>query len=315
MKICAIDAGYKSYEYEIKLFGKDNFVVNSFDSNLENKITLAKSASGLLVRGTVINGSFLDLCPNLKAIVRYGVGYDNIDLQSCTDRGIKVANVQGYANHSVSDHAIALMYACVRSLRLGEKDLQINFSVPPRNDIFELFNKTIGIIGLGRIGGMLCSKVKNLFQHVLACDPYISKDKFLELGAESTSLQQLLAESDIISLNCNLTEETTGLLNEQSISLIKQKPIVINTARGPIINESALINALEKGQIHSAGLDVYEDEPPTTKQNALLNHPHVIATGHYAWYSDRASMELQKRAADNLFELLNGKIPEDCLNP
>lgn len=315
MKICAVDAGYDHYEYEKKLFGKDNFIVNRTEKNIEKKIALAQNVDGLLVRGTPIDSNFLDLCPRLKAIVRYGVGYDNIDVKACSERGIKVANVQGYANHSVSDHAIALMYACMRSIPLGEKSLCPKFSAPPRNEIFELFDKTIGIIGLGRIGGTLCQKVKNLCKRLIACDPYISQDRFIELGAKQASLEQLVSESHIISINCNLTEETNGLLNHQTVALMKQKPIILNTARGPILMEAALIDALNKGKVHSAGLDVYENEPPTVKQNALINHPHVITTGHYAWYSDSASKELQKRAADNLHELLKGNIPEDCLNP
>ena len=316
MKIFAFDGGYDNYGYEENLFGKENFVVfPAFSVSVSQKIEKAKKAYGLLIRGTLVNDEFLANFPNLKAIVRYGVGYDNIDLNAATNRGIKVANVQGYANHSVSDHAVALLYSCARSIRLAKEALENKFSQPPRLEMFEFHDKTIGVIGIGRIGGTLCKKVKPLFKRVLGCDPYIPQSRFDDLGVENVSLDELLENSRAISLNCNLTDKTRGLINERTFGLMKQKPILINTARGPLIDECALEKALNQSLIHSAGLDVFEDEPPTKKQRAILTHPNVTATGHYAWYSDSASKELQHRAADNLYKLLQGEIPEDCLNP
>ncbi|MCK5346850.1 MAG: hypothetical protein KAR20_25755, partial [Candidatus Heimdallarchaeota archaeon] len=228
---------------------------------------------------------------------------------------VKVSNVQGYANHSVSDHAIAMMYACARALPRGQNSIREKYGAPPITQMFEFHDKTIGIIGLGRIGGTFCTKVNQLFNKVLAADPYIENDRFELLGATKVSLDDLLKKSDVISIHCNLTEETTHLINADKIKLIGKTPILINTARGPVINEDDLYKGLKQGKLHSVGLDVFVDEPPLANRDGLLSHPKVIATGHYAWYSIEAAEELQKRAARNLLSMLQGNTPEDCLNP
>lgn len=316
MLICAIDGGYKNYDYEIERFGADNFIFSpDITLDPDEKIKLARNADGLLVRGSRIDGPVLDRLPKVKAIVRYGVGYDNIDLEACSARGIRVANVQGYANHSVSDHALALMYACQRALFLAPQTLLNDFSNPPRMDIFEFRYSTLGIVGLGRIGGTLASKTVGLFSRVIACDPYIPKERFRTLGVEEADFDELLANSHVISLHCNLTDETRNMISADAFAKMAKRPILINTARGPVIDQSALVRALDDDLVHSAGVDVYATEPPGPKQEVLLNHPRVICTGHYAWYSEAASAEVQKRAADNLYQMLQGKIPEDCLNP
>jgi D-3-phosphoglycerate dehydrogenase len=279
------------------------------------KMQFARDAIGIFVRWTEVNDEFFKAIPEVKAIVRYGVGYDSINLESANQNDVKVSNVQSYANHAVSDHAIAMMYACARALPLGQLSLKKNFGTPPIREIIEFHNQVLGIIGLGRIGGTLCNKVKSLFGSVLASDPYISPKRFNSLGTAKADLNDLLAECDVISIHCNLTEETKDLINLETIELMSKKPILINTARGPIINEDDLFLALEDNKLHSAGLDVFHDEPPLANRDQLLSHPRVISTGHYAWYSITSAVELQKRAGDNLLSMLKGRIPEDCLNP
>lgn len=317
MNIVILDAGYKSYDFEQELFDRGNYKLSIYTDlagDRESKVQFAKYAHGILVRHTIIDEEFLSGAKNLKAIVRYGVGYDNIDLPACTRAGILVANVQGYASHSVSDHALAFLLACSRGMWDVKKQVTTNFAAPPAEDIFELHDKTIGIIGLGRIGSEFSRKVQPLFRKIVACDPYKSEDYFQSHNVKRLPLYELLKESEVISIHCNLTPETRHLLNEQAFLQMIKKPVVLNTARGEIIDETALLQALLDGRIHSAGLDVYEDEPVTNSQEALINHPRTICTGHYAWYSDRASVELQKRAAINLYKLLKGDMVEDCVN-
>jgi D-3-phosphoglycerate dehydrogenase len=210
---------------------------------------------------------------------------------------------------------MAMMYACARALSRGQQSLNAHFGEPPIPQILEFHNKVLGIIGLGRIGGTLCRKVRPLFDKVLATDPYIPDERFTALGAINTNLKDLLAQSDVISIHCNLTEETTGLINAETIGMMCKKPILINTSRGPVIHEDDLLEGIQLEKIHSVGLDVFCDEPPLANRDELLSHPKVIATGHYAWYSVTSAIELQKRAADNLLSMLKGQIPEDCLNP
>lgn len=317
-KIVVLDTGYESYDYEKKLFPKHGYQLEIFEgdrNDRQGRIVHCENAVGLLVRWTEIDDEFLQAAPEVKAIVRYGVGYDNIDLEAATRHGVRVANVQGYANHAVSDHAIALMFTCARALREGQKSLRQQFGKPPIKQVIELQDKTLGIIGLGRIGGTLCKKVQPLFKRVLAADPYISDERFNLLGATKVSLDELLKESHVVSVHCNLTEETRNLIDASRMQLMKKNAILINTARGPVLNESDLFEALHAGKFHSVGLDVYANEPPSSPQKELLAHSRVIATGHYAWYSTNSIGELQKRAADNLLMMLQGKTPDDCLNP
>ena len=317
-KIVVLDTGYDSFAYEEKLFSDAGYQFEIFPGDRHDragKIEFAGQARGGFVRWTEVDDEFLQSLPDLVAIVRYGVGYDNVNLDSANRHNVKVANVQGYANHAVSDHAMTMMYACARALLRGKQSFHSNFGAPPVTEIFELHDKTLGIIGLGRIGGTFCSKTKNLFKTVLASDPYISEDRFVTLGAEKADLKGVLEKSDVISLHCNLTEETEGLINKKTLGLMKKKPILINTSRGPVIDEEDLITALNENRLHSVGLDVFHDEPPLANRDILISDPRVISTGHYAWYSTASAVELQKRATDNLLSMLQGKIPEDCLNP
>lgn len=317
MNVVILDSGYKSYTFEKELFAKHGFQLKIhplYKGEKKEKMKFAKNADGILVRHTPIDDEFLRNCTNLKAVVRYGVGYDNIDVEACTRHGVKTANVQGYANHAVSDHALALMFSCARGLWDTKKQVNKGFAAPPVEDIFELHDKTLGIIGLGRIGSTLSKKATLLFKEIIAADPYKPEDYFADLNVKKVELNELLETSDVISIHCNLTSETTHILNRHSFLQMKKRPVIINTSRGETIDEKALLYALNSNQIHSAGLDVYENEPTTKKQEELINHQRTVCTGHYAWYSDRAALELQKRAAQNLLELLQGKSIEDALN-
>jgi D-3-phosphoglycerate dehydrogenase len=317
MEVVILDSGYKTYDFEKDLFGKSGLVLKihpDYKGDPAMKKKFAENADGILVRHTVINEAFLSEMKNLKAIVRYGVGYDNIDVDACSRHGVMVANVQGYANNSVSDHALALMFSCARAMWNTKPQLLKGFGAPPVPDVFELHDKILGIIGLGRIGSVLCRKASSLFSKVIACDPHKPEAHFTKLSARQTGLDELLETSDVISLHCNLTKETSHLLDKEKFLLMKKRPVIINTSRGEVINEKALHDALNSGMIHSAGIDVYEDEPISDRQASLISHPRVICTGHYAWYSDKASVELQRRAALNMLNFLTGKPVEDKLN-
>jgi len=315
-KICVLDTGYESYAYEAGLFGKlgHEFLLYEGDpGNREAQLAFAGDAVGILVRGSLIDRNAMARMPELKAIVRYGTGYENIDLTAARERGIRVANVQGYASDAVSDHAMALMYACLRGIGQPWPE---QFGKPGRKEIFELHDKTLGIIGIGRIGSRFATKAAPLFRETLAFDPYKDSEYMKEAGAVRSGLDELLNRSHVISVHCSLTEETLHLLNRRTIGMMKKRPVVLNTARGPVIEETALLEALENGHVHSAGLDVFELEPPLLAEHRLLDHPHVIATPHVAWYSQSALRELQRRAAENMVALLQGRrIRDEIISP
>ncbi|MBN1481172.1 C-terminal binding protein [candidate division KSB1 bacterium] len=314
--ITILDTGYTSYACEKELFKRHGYTLQLFSGDASDAVAkrdYARHSVGILVRGTKVDGNFYDHCPDVQAVVRYGVGYDNVNLADAKARGIRVANVQGYANHAVSDHTMALIYACTRGLFPGAQQIFTDFSAPPFEDMFELHDKTLGIIGLGRIGSFVARKAAGLVQMVIAVDPYQPDEQFTRVNVQRVHVRELLAESHIITLHCNLTDETHFLINGEAFAKMNQRPVLINTARGAVVDEKMLLRALQEGRIHSAGLDVFQDEPPTIAQRDLLNHPRVVATGHYAWYSDVASRTLQQRAAENMLALLRGEKIADCL--
>ena len=201
-QIVIIDTGYDSYDYERRLFFENGFELLLCEGPFgdQNSLEPAGNAVGILVRGTRIGAREMDRMARVKAIVRYGTGYENIDLEAAKNRGIRVANVQGYASHAVSDHALSLMFACVRGLgggkiRSSEGFPEGTFGKPPRKDIFELHNKTLGIIGVGRIGSHFAKKAFPLFKRILAFDPYQTARYMKGFRAVKTDLKGLLDHS------------------------------------------------------------------------------------------------------------------------
>jgi D-3-phosphoglycerate dehydrogenase / 2-oxoglutarate reductase len=316
--IANLDGGYDGYEKERALLAELGYDLRIFEGGRHDraaKLAFARGALGIFLRWTELDDAAFAALPSVKYAVRYGVGYDNVDLDAATRHGVLVCNVQGYATHSVSDHALALTLSCLRCLHEGGDQLVSHYGTPPRDPMPELHELTAGIVGLGRIGGMYCRKIRPLVRRVLACDPYIPEDRFEDTGAVKSTLDTVLSESDIISIHCNLTEKTAAMFDTAAFAAMRPGAILINTARGPIVNEDALTEALNSGRLAGAGIDVFHDEPPRENRRPLLDHPRVTATGHYAWFSTPASRELQRRAGRNMAEMLQGRIPEDALNP
>jgi D-3-phosphoglycerate dehydrogenase / 2-oxoglutarate reductase len=314
--IAILDTGYEDYSQEESLFSENGYrlkIYNGSAHNLEEKIRFAAEADGILVRGTRIDRISIEKMPRLKVIVRYGTGYDNLDLKAATERGIRVANVQGYARDAVSDHALALMFSCIRNMTgtggtSGDPHSVTEqiFGKPGRRDVFELHNKTLGIIGIGHIGSRFSGKASPLFERTMACDPYKEAPYMARFGAEKSSLEDLLEQSHVISLHCSLTEETIHLLDDNAFRRMRNRPVIVNTSRGSVLDERALLRALGEQRVHSAGLDVFEKEPHGEQQQLLVSHPRVVWTPHVAWYSDHSMRELQRRAAENMVALLTG---------
>ncbi len=316
--VAVLDTGYDSYDQEAEILAGAGYALAFFSGgrhDREGRIAFAKNAEGIFLRWTMVDDGFLDGLPDLKAIVRYGVGYDNVDVDACTRHAVKASNVRGYASHAVSDHALALMLACSRNLKAGMADPRREFGCPPRADTLDFHDSTLGIIGFGNIGGTLCRKVRQLFGRVIAFDPYVPASRFTGLGAERVDFAGLLAGADVISLHCNLTDETYHLIDSAAFAGMSKRPILVNTARGQVVDPRALREALAGGQIHSAAVDVFPEEPPGEDWDDILDHPRMIATGHYAWYSVGAARDLQRLAAGNMRAMLMGETPADCLNP
>jgi D-3-phosphoglycerate dehydrogenase len=251
-----------------------------------------------------------------RIIVRYGIGVDTIDVAAATERGIFVANVPDYCLDEVSDHALALLLMLSRqmipSIALAREDTWPVAKMPP---LQRLRGQTCGLVGCGRIGSLLAGKVSALGMRVIIHDPYLSEERARDMGAELVSLDALLARADFISLHAPLTGETRNLFDAAAFSKMKKTASIVNTARGGLIDEAALLAALDAGQISGAGLDVVESETAVTPvRTALVIHPKIIVTAHTAWLSQQARATLQLRAIEQALACLRGETPYGLIN-
>ena len=262
----------------------------------------------------------LDKC---RIISSPGIGYDGIDLEAATERGICVTNVPDYCLEEVSDHAMALLLACARKLfrldkavREGKWDTlerpKIRYDIWP--PMFRLKGQTLGLLGFGRIPRTIVPKAKGFGLRVITHDPYVPGEVAAELGVELVDLDRLLRESDYISVHTALTNETKHILGLEQFKKMKPTAYLINTARGPLVDDAALYTALSKGYIAGAGLDVIEVEPPSL-DNPLFKLDNVIITAHSAHYSDTSVIELRSRPAEEVARALKGEWPINVVNP
>jgi len=280
-------------------------------------IELAGSADAILNLGVRITRKVVEQLERCKVIARYGIGVDNLDIEAATERGIVVANVPDFCMEEVSNHALLLLLACAKKLvaldkfvRAGEWGRKYEV-MPP---MAEIHGQTLGLVAFGKIPRALVPKAKALGLKVLAYDPYV-EDRVIEgYGVEPLELDELLREADYVSLHPPLTSQTQGMLGEREFRLMKPTAYFINTSRGPVMDEEALVRALQEGWIAGAGLDVLEKEPPDP-DNPLLAMDNVILTPHSASYSDAAFRELRRRVVEEAVRVLKGEWPQSLVNP
>ena len=277
----------------------------------EDLIRVCKDADGLLNQYALLTRKVLEKVPKCKVIARYGVGIDSVDLKAATDLGIIVANVPDYCVDEVADQALSMILGLIRkTVFFDQKVKSDQWDFRQGRPIHRIKGKTLGLVGSGRIGLEVAKRISAFGVRVMAFDPYLQK---APEGIELMDFDTVLKESDFISIHCPLNELTRHLLGEKEFQKMEKKPLVINTSRGPIINEKALIQALGKGQISGAGLDVLEKEPPDP-QNPLLKMENVIIAPHISFYSEESISELKRRTAENVSSVLLGKWPRSVVN-
>ena len=265
-----------------------------------------------------------------RLIQSTGTGYEGIDIQAATDHGICVSYPGDYSRDEVAEHTIALLLACARKIlrldravREGKWD---SFRKPGIRKLwpsmFRIKGQTLGLIGFGRIAREVASRAKGLGLMIITFDPYVAPEIFRELEVEQVSLEHLLENSDYISINAALTEDNTHLLGIEKFKKMRDTAYLINTSRAEIVNEKALIVALEHGYIAGAALDVVEGEgersiedPLLPKGHPLLQFDNLILTAHSAFYSEQSMQELKQRPYDEIVRIRAGQWPEYFLNP
>ncbi len=282
-------------------------IVESHTLDTAEFITEAEGAQVLLVQYVAINKDVIDATPECLGYVRYGVGYDNIDAEYALAQGKIVARVPGYCTDEVSNHALGMLLALNRRLvsahqLLVEGDYQFEKIRP----ITRLKDSTVGIVGVGNMGGAFAGKVLPLVKQVLIYDPYIEGYP----GCQKVDdLRELCRAADYISLHVPLTSQTRHLIDREMLAVMKPTAYLINTSRGPVVDEEALVAALRQGRLAGAGLDVFETEP-LPADSPLRRLDNVILTHHSAWYSEGSIVELKETAARQVVQILQGRRPD-----
>jgi len=270
-------------------------------------LAVARDADAVLVTYAKLNGELLRQFKNCKAIGRFGLGVDNIDLPAAKECGIAVNYVPDYCLREVSDHAMALLLALARKVTFSNKLVQSGrWEVPPIVPLRRLEGQILGLVGFGNIPRALAPKAKAFGLHVVTFDPYVVTEALAAAGVESVSFDDLLRRSDFISVHAPLQPATRGLMNAKAFAKMKKGAFMINTARGPLVDEAALVAALDSGQLGGAALDVVETEP-LAKDSPLIGRDNVILTPHTGFYSVEALEELQTKCASDVARVLSGE--------
>jgi D-3-phosphoglycerate dehydrogenase len=310
----------------VALLEKHAQVVRPKDHSRQAFLEALQEVDGMVARKVNVGAEEMDRAPRMKIIARHGVGLDSVDLEEATRRGILVTNTPGANRESVAELALSFMLALARRIPQAQKAM----ANMPKGDIgifsallkqynltgIDLEGKSLGIIGTGRIGSTVARKcIAALDMKVKGYDPYVSSEVMKSFGVEKVErLEDMLPKIDFLTVHCPLTQETKGMVGKKELARMKKGAYVVNTARGGIVNEKALLEALNSGHIAAAALDAWEVEPPDPK-DPLLNHPNVIGTPHYAGTTEESLYRVGIAAVEEVLRVLRGEPPKYPVNP
>ena len=314
-KVYVTDYEYETLEHEKKEIAKlDAGFIPLQCKTEQDLISKACDADALLVQYAPITDNVLQHLGKLKIVVRYGVGVDCVDVDSASKRGVYVCNVPDYGVDEVSTHAMTLILDSMRKIQLlsgsvknGRWDYKIS------KPIHRMKTLTLGIAGFGRIPRQVAKKAKEFGFNMIAYDPFVEEAAIQEYGASKVDFDTLIRESDVVTIHIPLTNDTYHIFDKDVFSRMKRGSFLVNTSRGALIDESALIYALDSKILAGAALDVCETEP-LDQNSPLRNYANVIITPHVAWYSEEAQVDLQRKAAEEVVRVLSGQAPLHCVN-
>jgi len=311
MKVVINFQEYPDVEIEKKVLRQlpDVEIVESHTRDAKEFAQEVADADGVISQYGPLNHEVISAMQRCRVIVRYGIAVDTIDLKSARAHGIKVCNVPFYCLDEVSNHALALVLALHRKILTGDQLLRKNQHTLQRlQPIPRLLELALGLVGFGHIPRVLALKIKHMFKRIVVYDPFVRPEELFEHGVEAICLEDLFRISDFISIHAPSNPRTRHLVNAHLLSLMKPTAYLINTSRGALIDEQALIEFLRERKIAGAGLDVFETEP-LPGDSLLRTLDNVILTHHYAWYSEGAIRELKETAAQEALRVLQGKEP------
>jgi D-3-phosphoglycerate dehydrogenase / 2-oxoglutarate reductase len=279
----------------------------------EKLLAAVPEADALLVRSaTTVDAEVLDAAPRLKIVARAGVGLDNVDVKTATERGVLVVNAPTSNIHSAAEHALALLLSAARQIPAADASLREHAWKRSSFSGTEIFGKTVGVVGLGRIGQLVAQRLAAFEAHIVAYDPYVSAARAAQLGIELLSLDELLGRADFISVHLPKTPETAGLIDKEALAKTKPGVIIVNAARGGLIDEAALADAISSGHVRAAGLDVFSKEPCT--DSPLFELAQVVVTPHLGASTEEAQDRAGTDVAASVKLALAGEFVPDAVN-
>jgi D-3-phosphoglycerate dehydrogenase len=311
--VVALDDGYASYDQEQALLAEAGarFEVKPCRADAASAARFVRGADVVLVRESPVPRAVIDAMDRCKAVIRYGIGVDAIDVAAATERRIAVANVPDYGIDEVATQTVALALAVARRLRLHDREVRAGrWSTGVLEPMHRLRGGTLGLVGYGRIARMAHEMFAGFgFARVLAHDPAAA----LPQGVEPAGIDALCREADVISLHAPLTPQTRHLIDARRLALMRPTAILVNTSRGGLVDHEALYVALSEGRLFGAGLDVFEPEPPDAT-HPLFGLDNVVVTNHIGWYSEESMRDVQRKAAEEAVRVLRGDPPRHWLN-
>lgn len=313
-EIAISQADYPDSEVERAVFSEiDANVVVGHAKSEEELIKLGKGADALLVEYAPVTERVLDALEELTIVSRYGIGVDNVDIDAATERGITVTNVPSYCEEEVATHALSLLLTVARKTALFTSEVKSGtWDWKIGQPINTLCGKTLGFVAFGKIPQTFTELAAGFDFDYLVYDPYLKEAEIEDQPVKKVDFDTLLSKSDIVSVHAPLADETRYMLDADAFELMRDSAFLINTARGPLIDENALYNALIKDELAGAGLDVMEEEP--IHESPLFELDSVVVTPHVAWYSERSLDELRRKAAENVVLLFRGASPHGIVN-
>jgi D-3-phosphoglycerate dehydrogenase len=286
---------------------------------VENVIAATRDADVVVVNMVKITRELIAGWEKCRLVIRHGVGYDNVDVEALTEKGIPLCYIPDYCVDEVAEQAIALIFSCARRIFssrkvLDESSARGQWDFADVIPVFRMAGRTLGILGCGRIGSQVYRKLQSFGFRFLVCDPYLSETRRQELGIEVVDKETLFRESDFITIHTPLTPETRRIINAEALAMMKPTAYVINTARGPMVDHEALADALRNGVIAGAAIDVFDKEPPDPDY-PLFALPNAILTPHLGWYSEDAAWRIREIILLEIDRLAAGQPPRYCVNP
>lgn len=309
IKILVTDYDFPDLDLEQSLYRDAGIEVVTAQCRTEaDVIAASEGCQGLLVQYAPVNAAVFRARPDIRIVSRYGAGFDTVNTADAKAHGVWVGNSPDYGVGEVATHAFAMMLSLLRHITFYDRDIKNGtWHFSSAGPIRRVSDMTVGVLGLGRIGKRMAHISRNSFKHVIACDPYLLDGDFPSY-VERVTLTELFSRADAISLHVPLNDQTRNIVNKEVLGLMKPGSVLVNTARGPVVDIDALLDTLDEGRLDGAALDVLPQEPPTTDAR-IVQHPRVLLSPHAAFYSVVAEKELRRKAAQNLIDWASNGRP------